>query len=105
MIQWSNQFIGAVVIFFGKGKLGILLIKIIQDTAKSNAVQKIKLPIIVFLTIYSVLFILLCYYIRYGPPTRTEYRLIVENLSSRVSWQVKNQDDGILFSFVYIYLY
>lgn len=24
----------------------------------------------------------------YGPPTRTEYRLIVENLSSRVSWQV-----------------
>ncbi|GAB6031697.1 hypothetical protein CHUAL_009448 [Chamberlinius hualienensis] len=25
--------------------------------------------------------------IRYGPPTRTEYRLIVENLSSRVSWQ------------------
>ncbi len=26
---------------------------------------------------------------RYGPPTRTEYRLIVENLSSRVSWQVR----------------
>ncbi|XP_059474400.1 serine/arginine-rich splicing factor 5 isoform X3 [Neocloeon triangulifer] len=24
---------------------------------------------------------------RYGPPTRTEFRLIVENLSSRVSWQ------------------
>lgn len=24
---------------------------------------------------------------RYGPPTRTDYRLIVENLSSRVSWQ------------------
>lgn len=24
---------------------------------------------------------------RYGPPTRTEHRLIVENLSSRVSWQ------------------
>ncbi|OAD54336.1 Serine-arginine protein 55 [Eufriesea mexicana] len=24
---------------------------------------------------------------RYGPPTRTEYRLTVENLSSRVSWQ------------------
>ncbi|XP_013786056.1 serine/arginine-rich splicing factor 4-like [Limulus polyphemus] len=24
---------------------------------------------------------------KYGPPTRTEYRLIVENLSSRVSWQ------------------
>ena len=23
----------------------------------------------------------------YGPPTRTDYRLIVENLSSRVSWQ------------------
>lgn len=24
---------------------------------------------------------------RYGPPTRTNYRLIVENLSTRVSWQ------------------
>ncbi|CAH8457730.1 unnamed protein product [Schistosoma mattheei] len=24
---------------------------------------------------------------RYGPPTRTEYRVIVENLSTRVSWQ------------------
>ncbi|KAK7605497.1 hypothetical protein V9T40_007355 [Parthenolecanium corni] len=24
---------------------------------------------------------------RYGPPTRTDYRLIVENLSSRISWQ------------------
>ncbi|KAK2726816.1 serine/arginine-rich splicing factor 5-like isoform X2 [Artemia franciscana] len=24
---------------------------------------------------------------KYGPPVRTEYRLIVENLSSRVSWQ------------------
>ncbi|KAH7939273.1 hypothetical protein HPB52_009745 [Rhipicephalus sanguineus] len=24
---------------------------------------------------------------RYGPPTRTEYQLTVENLSSRVSWQ------------------
>lgn len=28
---------------------------------------------------------------RYGPPLRTEYRLIVENLSSRVSWQVSHQ--------------
>lgn len=25
---------------------------------------------------------------KYGPPTRTKYRVIVENLSSRVSWQV-----------------
>ena len=25
---------------------------------------------------------------RYGPPTRTDHRLIVENLSSRISWQV-----------------
>ncbi|KAG7170973.1 Serine-arginine protein 55-like 2 [Homarus americanus] len=25
---------------------------------------------------------------RYGPPTRTPYRVIVENLSSRISWQV-----------------
>uniref|UniRef100_A0A2A4JUR4 RRM domain-containing protein n=1 Tax=Heliothis virescens TaxID=7102 RepID=A0A2A4JUR4_HELVI len=27
------------------------------------------------------------YSYRYGPPTRTEYRLVVENLSSRISWQ------------------
>jgi len=27
-----------------------------------------------------------CY--RYGPPVRTPYRVVVENLSSRVSWQV-----------------
>ncbi|XP_023939426.2 serine-arginine protein 55 isoform X1 [Bicyclus anynana] len=27
------------------------------------------------------------YNYRYGPPTRTEYRLVVENLSSRISWQ------------------
>ena len=25
---------------------------------------------------------------KYGPPTRTDYKIIVENLSSRVSWQV-----------------
>ena len=25
---------------------------------------------------------------KYGPPTRTNYRVTVENLSSRVSWQV-----------------
>ncbi|CAL1288266.1 unnamed protein product [Larinioides sclopetarius] len=28
---------------------------------------------------------------KYGPPTRTEYRLVVENLSSRVSWQNDDQ--------------
>jgi len=27
---------------------------------------------------------------KYGPPTRTDYRVIVENLSTRVSWQVGN---------------
>lgn len=44
---------------------------------------------------------------RYGPPTRTNYRLIVENLSSRVSWQVRNHLDvhfcyliTIIFRFV-----
>ncbi len=26
---------------------------------------------------------------KYGPPTRTDYKVIVENLSSRVSWQVR----------------
>ena len=25
---------------------------------------------------------------RYGPPVRTPYRVVVDNLSSRVSWQV-----------------
>lgn len=25
---------------------------------------------------------------KYGPPTRTDYKVVVENLSSRVSWQV-----------------
>lgn len=34
---------------------------------------------------------------RYGPPTRTNYRLIVENLSSRVSWQVRNYFMAIYF--------
>ncbi|XP_059218123.1 serine-arginine protein 55 isoform X4 [Stomoxys calcitrans] len=35
---------------------------------------------------------------RYGPPLRTEYRLIVENLSSRVSWQkcATNHDGYII---------
>jgi len=27
---------------------------------------------------------------KYGPPTRTDYRVVVENLSTRVSWQVGN---------------
>lgn len=30
---------------------------------------------------------------RYGPPARTEHRLIVENISSRVSWQVGSTED------------
>lgn len=35
---------------------------------------------------------------RYGPPTRTPWRLIVENLSSRVSWQVCLCGKIILFT-------
>ena len=27
---------------------------------------------------------------KYGPPTRTKYRMIVENLSTKMSWQVGN---------------
>lgn len=27
---------------------------------------------------------------RYGPPVRTDHRLVVENLSSRTSWQVRD---------------
>ena len=26
---------------------------------------------------------------KYGPPTRTDYRITIENLSTRVSWQVR----------------
>jgi len=29
---------------------------------------------------------------KYGPPTRTDYKLIVENLSSRISWQVRENE-------------
>uniref|UniRef100_A0A8D8M5M1 Serine/arginine-rich splicing factor 4 n=1 Tax=Cacopsylla melanoneura TaxID=428564 RepID=A0A8D8M5M1_9HEMI len=33
---------------------------------------------------------------RFGPPTRSDHRLIVENLSSRVSWQVISSCINIL---------
>ena len=33
-------------------------------------------------------FISSCWGSRYGPPVRTNYRVIVENMSSRTSWQV-----------------
>lgn len=33
---------------------------------------------------------------RYGPPTRTPYRVIVENLSSRISWQVGSNHWSLL---------
>lgn len=40
---------------------------------------------------------------RYGPPTRTEYRLTVENLSSRVSWQVSGTCTSLIFfSFAFL---
>ena len=32
---------------------------------------------------------------KYGPPVRTSYRLIVENLSTRVSWQVRETKQNI----------
>jgi len=32
---------------------------------------------------------------RYGPPTRTDYRVLVENLSTRVSWQVRESPQSI----------
>lgn len=34
---------------------------------------------------------------RYGPPIRTEYRIVIENLSSRISWQVNYTSDSVLF--------
>ena len=33
-------------------------------------------------------FISSCWGSRYGPPVRTQYRVTVENMSSRTSWQV-----------------
>lgn len=42
---------------------------------------------------------------RYGPPTRTNYRLIVENLSSRVSWQVRNNLDVNVYYLITILLH
>ncbi|XP_042149339.1 serine-arginine protein 55 isoform X4 [Ixodes scapularis] len=32
---------------------------------------------------------------RYGPPTRTDYRVIIENLSSRISWQSERACGGM----------
>lgn len=37
---------------------------------------------------------------RYGPPTRTEYQLTVENLSSRVSWQVRRSAADFIYLFI-----
>ncbi|KAJ6217618.1 hypothetical protein RDWZM_008775 [Blomia tropicalis] len=37
---------------------------------------------------------------RYGPPRNTEYRVIVENLSSRVSWQTMRRMLAIIPQFV-----
>ena len=39
--------------------------------------------------------------VRYGPPNRTEHRIRVENISSRVSWQVC-LEGGILESYHHI---
>ena len=30
---------------------------------------------------------------KYGPPTRTKYRMVVENLSTKMSWQVGNPSE------------
>ena len=32
---------------------------------------------------------------KYGPPTRTKYRMIVENLSTKMSWQVGDPSCGL----------
>lgn len=42
---------------------------------------------------------------KYGPPVRTEYRLIVENLSSRCSWQdLKVHDHAYIVKFPFLSL-
>ena len=41
------------------------------------------------MSIYTYIFLFLPNWgSRYGPPVRTKYRVIVENMSSRTSWQV-----------------
>ena len=42
---------------------------------------------------------------RYGPPTRTDYRIIVENISSRVSWQASPHICLIFWGKKYFFLY
>ena len=55
--------------------------------------QKIKL-VLFCIRISNVKNMYICSF-RYGPPTRTENRVIVENLSSRVSWQVSIFDASL----------
>lgn len=45
---------------------------------------------------------ILCFIIRYGPPVRTGYVAVVENLSSRTSWQVSTCDKFIYYFACYI---
>ena len=48
-------------------------------------------------------------FFRYGPPTRTDYRVTIENLSSRTSWQVSaaigaSLGDLIISEFYYYFI-
>lgn len=58
----------------------------------ANHTIAVFLCVLTFCPLVSLTSSLSC---RYGPPTRTDYRIIVENISSRVSWQV-----GFLVDFV-----
>lgn len=70
-------------------------------TSITNIFKTFFIPNIITVFIFLVLFktgetlnlykfLLFCPYwgSRYGPPVRTQYRVIVENMSSRTSWQV-----------------
>ena len=38
---------------------------------------------------------------KYGPPTRTKYRMVVENLSTKMSWQVRKKFEFSFVAFLY----
>lgn len=57
----------------------------LQWRPETSAHQQVEFYGVRCATVYRIAFFLLT---RYGPPVRTDHRLIVENLSSRISWQV-----------------
>lgn len=73
-----------IVLNNGVIRLLVFLVKLAQFEDLKYICVEIQFRIMcnVFLFMFAILS-------RYGPPTRTDNRIIVENLSSRVSWQVR----------------